>query len=183
MMSSCHRASCHILRYCESQTVPSIARAGPRGTFPSVRFRALGGLDKVVRRLGAGFLAIGDPNRERRGRRLKRANFQSGTCKTIERLGNHCNASARFDRRDETGNAVVFLDNLRRTIQWRKQVCDPCLMLWIVRKGESNESESRRFVWRAGYAVCRLGRPIGGSIRQGALIDSTSETRQESNCH
>ena len=71
---------------------------------------------------------------------MKRANFQSGTCKTIERLGNHCNASARFDRRDETGNAVVFLDNLRRTIQWRKQVCDPSLMLWIVRKGESNET-------------------------------------------
>src|SRR5256885_6121545 len=83
---------------------------------------------------------MGDPNRERRGRRLKRANFQSGTCETIERLGNHCNASPRFDRRDETGNAVVFLDNLRRTIQWRKQVCDPCLMLWIVRKGESNET-------------------------------------------
>src|SRR5256885_8778277 len=83
---------------------------------------------------------MGDPNRERRGRRLKRANFQSGTCETIERLGNHGNASPRFDRRDETGNAVVLLDNLRRTIQWRKQVCDPCLMLWIVRKGESNET-------------------------------------------
>src|SRR5437879_12744312 len=71
---------------------------------------------------------------------LQRANFQSGTCQTIERLGNHCNASARFDRRYETGNAVVFLDNLRRTIQWRKQLCDPCLMLWIVRKSESNET-------------------------------------------
>src|SRR2546430_15868931 len=34
----------------------------------------------------------------------------------------------------------VFLDNLRQTIQWRKQVCDPCLMLWIVRKGKSNET-------------------------------------------
>jgi len=32
-----------------------------------------------------------------------------------------------------------FLDDLRRTIQWRKQACNPCLVLWIVRKGESNK--------------------------------------------
>ena len=71
---------------------------------------------------------------------MQRTNFQPRASETIEGLCNQSNSSARFDRRDETGNAVVFLDNLRRTIQWRKQVCDPCLMLWIVRKGESDET-------------------------------------------
>ena len=47
-------------------------------------------------------------------------------------MRNHSNASARFDGRDEAGDAVVFLDDLRRTIQWRKQACNPSLMLWIV---------------------------------------------------
>src|SRR5207247_6290205 len=58
----------------------------------------------------------------------------------IERLRNHSNASTRFDRRDEAGDAVVFFNDLRRAVQRCKQVCDPCLMLWIVRKGESNET-------------------------------------------
>ena len=71
---------------------------------------------------------------------MQRTNFQPRASETIEGLCNQSNSSARFDRRDETGDAVVFLDNLRRTIQWRKQVCDPCLMLWIIRKGESNET-------------------------------------------
>src|SRR6266853_791330 len=58
---------------------------------------------------------------ERRWCRLQRANFQSWTSETIERLCNYRDASTRFDRRDEAGDAVVFLDNLRRAVQWRKQ--------------------------------------------------------------
>src|SRR6185295_3933370 len=89
---------------------------------------------------GTGFLAIGDPDCERWWRGSKRSNFQSRTCQTIERLCNHSNASARFDRRDEARDAVVFFDDLRRTIQWREQVCNPSLMFWIIGTGEGNET-------------------------------------------
>jgi hypothetical protein len=58
----------------------------------------------------------------------------------MERLCNHSNASARFDRRDEARDAVVFFDDLRRTIQWREQVCNPSLMFWIIGTGEGNET-------------------------------------------
>src|SRR6266705_742332 len=81
-----------------------------------------------------------DPDRERRWCGLKRANFQSRTCPTIDRLCNHGNASARFDRGDEAGNAIVFFDDLRRAVQWRKQVCNPCVMLWKVRTREGNKT-------------------------------------------
>ena len=69
---------------------------------------------------------------------MQRANFQPRASKTIKRLCNHSNSSARFDGRDEAGDAVVFLDDLRRAVQWRKQAGNPCLMLWIVRKREGD---------------------------------------------
>ena len=83
---------------------------------------------------------MGDPDRERRWRGLKRANFQARTCQTIDRLRNHSHASARFHRSDEAGNAIVFFDDLRRAVQRRKQVCNPCVMLRIVRTREGNKT-------------------------------------------
>ena len=73
---------------------------------------------------------------------MQRTNFQSRTCETLERLCNHSDASARFDRRDEAGDAIVFLNNLRRTVQWRKQIGNPCLMFRIVHAGKGNKTLS-----------------------------------------
>src|SRR5438309_10799678 len=106
----------------------------------SARFCSPGCGDKVVGCRGAEFLAIRDADSERRWCGLQRAKFQSRTCQAIERLRNHSNASTRFDRRDEAGDAVVFFNDLRRAVQRCKQVGNPSLMLWIVRKGESNET-------------------------------------------
>ena len=71
---------------------------------------------------------------------MKPENFQSRTRQTIDRLCNQSNASARFDRSDETRDAIVFFDDLRRAVQRRKQLCNPCVMLWIVRPREGNET-------------------------------------------
>src|SRR5258708_4860020 len=99
---------------------------------PSVNLSSLGCINKVVRCKRAEFLPIRDSDSERWWCGLQRANFQSRTCETIGQLRNHSDASARFYRRDEAGDAVVLLDYLRRAVQWCEQIGNPGLMLRIV---------------------------------------------------
>ena len=71
---------------------------------------------------------------------MQRTNFQPRTGETLERLRNHSDASARFDRCDEAGDAIVFLGDLRQAIQRRKQADNPGVMLRVVRKCEGDKT-------------------------------------------
>ena len=115
-------------------------------------------------------MSPGNADHERRGRGMERENFQSRSGQAVKAFGDQRDAASGFNRCDETGDAVVFLHDLRRPAQWREQIRQPRVMFGVIRESKGDQTLPGDLFQtdfsRAGQWVGRMDRHTNGVTPQ-----------------